>query len=88
MFGDVQVDDLRAVMNVLISLNFLIINVLTIDLQLWLDNQAGMEGMSTLGKFSSTISAISNAFLGQTRSQARLNAIASYDQSNDLFKVC
>ena len=26
-------------------------------------------------------------FLGQSRSQARLNVIASYDQSNELFKV-
>ena len=33
------------------------------------------------------MSGLYNSFLGQTRSQARLNAIASYDQSNELFKV-
>lgn len=33
------------------------------------------------------MSAISNAFFGQTLAQARLNAVASYDQSNELFKV-
>jgi hypothetical protein len=43
---------------------------------------------STVAKVSSAISGLYNSFLGQTRSQARLNAIASYDQSNELFKVC
>jgi cyclopropane-fatty-acyl-phospholipid synthase len=42
---------------------------------------------STVAKVSSAISGLYNSFLGQTRSQARLNAIASYDQSNELFKV-
>jgi cyclopropane-fatty-acyl-phospholipid synthase len=42
---------------------------------------------STVAKISSAISSLYNSFLGQTRSQARLNAIASYDQSNELFKV-
>lgn len=42
---------------------------------------------STVGRLSSLVSGFSNAFRGQTRSQARLNAIASYDQSNELFKV-
>ena len=42
---------------------------------------------SAVGRVSSVLSALSNALLGQTRSQARLNAIASYDQSNELFKV-
>jgi len=42
---------------------------------------------STIAKVSSAISGLYNSFLGQTRSQARLNAIASYDQSNELFKV-
>lgn len=43
---------------------------------------------STVNRVASAISGLSNAFLGQTRWKARLNAIASYDQSNELFKVC
>ncbi|KAL0949084.1 hypothetical protein HGRIS_009176 [Hohenbuehelia grisea] len=71
MIGDIQVDDLKGAMN------------------LWLDNQAGMEDTlsSTLARVSSTITGLYNGFLGQTQSQARLNAIASYDQSNELFKA-
>ncbi|KAI0078982.1 cyclopropane-fatty-acyl-phospholipid synthase [Panus rudis PR-1116 ss-1] len=70
IMGDVEVDDLNAVMN------------------LWLDNQSSMVGMSSaVGRVSSVLSALSNAILGQTRSQARLNAIASYDQSNELFQA-
>ena len=47
-----------------------------------------MTGISTtLNRVASYFSGISNAFAGQTKSQARLNAIASYDQSNELFKV-
>jgi hypothetical protein len=42
---------------------------------------------STVAQVSSAISGLYNSFLGQTRSQARINAIASYDQSNELFKV-
>jgi hypothetical protein len=42
---------------------------------------------STVAKLSSAVTSLYNSFLGQTRSQARLNAIASYDQSNELFKV-
>jgi cyclopropane-fatty-acyl-phospholipid synthase len=42
---------------------------------------------STVAKISSAMTALYNSFLGQTRSQARLNAIASYDQSNELFKA-
>jgi cyclopropane-fatty-acyl-phospholipid synthase len=42
---------------------------------------------SAVSRVTSAISGLSNAFLGQTRSKARLNAIASYDQSNELFKV-
>ncbi|KAF9464242.1 cyclopropane-fatty-acyl-phospholipid synthase [Collybia nuda] len=71
MIGDVEVSDLRSCMN------------------LWLENQAGMEDTlsSTVARVSSAISGLYNSFLGQTRSQARLNAIASYDQSNELFKA-
>ncbi|EGO01472.1 hypothetical protein SERLA73DRAFT_131752 [Serpula lacrymans var. lacrymans S7.3] len=70
MIGDVEVDNLKAVMD------------------LWLDNETGMDGLSSaVSRISSAISGVSNAFLGQTRSKARLNAIASYDQSNELFKA-
>lgn len=62
---------------------------LTPNYQLWLDNQSRMTGLSTaVNRVTSAVSALSNAFTGQTRSRARLNAIASYDQSNELFKVC
>ncbi|CAK5262442.1 unnamed protein product [Mycena citricolor] len=71
MIGDVEVSNLRSAMN------------------LWLENQAGMEATlsSTVAKISSAVSALYNNVLGQTRSQARLNVIASYDQSNELFKA-
>ena len=47
-----------------------------------------MAGLSTtVNRLASTISGLSNAFAGQTRTRARLNAIMSYDQSNELFKV-
>ncbi|KAJ7590598.1 cyclopropane-fatty-acyl-phospholipid synthase [Mycena floridula] len=70
MIGDIDCPDLKGAMN------------------LWLDNQAGMENTlsSSVARISSAMSALYNSFLGQTISQARLNAIASYDQSNELFK--
>ena len=43
---------------------------------------------STAARVSSALSSIYNSFLGQTRSQAQLHAITSYDQSNEFFKVC
>lgn len=87
MIGDVQVSSLKGAMNVRHSSPILF--ALTKYPQLWLDNRAGMELTlsSTLAKVSSTLSSLYNSFLGQSRSQARLNAIASYDQSNELFKV-
>ncbi|KAG5639335.1 hypothetical protein H0H81_004056 [Sphagnurus paluster] len=71
MIGDVEVSSLKSSMN------------------LWLENQSGMEDTlsSVVARLSSAISGLYNSFLGQTRSQARLNAIASYDQSNELFKA-
>jgi len=71
MIGDVEVSDLKGAMD------------------LWLENQSGMEATlsSTVAKISSTVSGLYNSFLGQTRSNARLNVIASYDQSNELFKA-
>ncbi|KAF7301242.1 Cyclopropane-fatty-acyl-phospholipid synthase [Mycena indigotica] len=71
MIGDVEVADLRGAMN------------------LWLENQNGMEATlsSIVSKISSAVSGLYNGILGQTQSQARLNVIASYDQSNELFKA-
>ncbi|EDR07813.1 cyclopropane-fatty-acyl-phospholipid synthase [Laccaria bicolor S238N-H82] len=71
MIGDVEVSSLKGAMN------------------LWLENESGMANTlsSTVAKVSSAMSGLYNSFLGQTRSQARLNAIASYDQSNELFKA-
>lgn len=90
MMGDVEVDSLKAVMDV--SHPYLIYcgssHIKFFDTQLWLDNESGMDNLSSaISRITSAISGVSNAFLGQTRSKARLNAIASYDQSNELFKV-
>ncbi|KAI0699495.1 cyclopropane-fatty-acyl-phospholipid synthase [Cerioporus squamosus] len=55
---------------------------------LWLDNQSTMSAISSLyGRVAAAFSGLRNAFFGQTRSRARLNVIASYDQSNELFKA-
>ncbi|KAI0069241.1 cyclopropane-fatty-acyl-phospholipid synthase [Artomyces pyxidatus] len=57
-------------------------------MQFWLDNEAGMDAMtSVFARITSAVSSLSNALFGQSRSNARLNAIASYDQSNELFKA-
>ncbi|KAG5732271.1 Cyclopropane-fatty-acyl-phospholipid synthase [Termitomyces sp. T112] len=71
MIGDIEVSSLKACMD------------------LWLDNQSGMEDTlsSVVARVSAAFSGLYNSFLGQTRSQARLNVIASYDQSNELFKA-
>ncbi|KAJ3996896.1 cyclopropane-fatty-acyl-phospholipid synthase [Lentinula boryana] len=71
MVGDIEVEDLKSCMD------------------LWLNNQSGMEETlsSSFARFSSAASGLYNSFFGQTKNQARLNAIASYDQSNTLFKA-
>lgn len=88
MVGDVEVSSLKGAMNVRGILSHHL-SYSDTTLQLWLDNQTGMEETlsSSVAKISSAISGLYNSFLGQTRSQARLNVIASYDQSNELFKV-
>src|ERR1700753_308980 len=46
-----------------------------------------MTGLdSMMSRFSSVISGLYNAFLGQSLSRAKLNVMDAYDQSNDLFK--
>lgn len=90
MIGDVEVSSLKSSMNVSTAPPCTTQTKLTHKQQLWLENQSGMEETlsSTAARVSSALSGLYNSFLGQTRSQARLNAIASYDQSNELFKVC
>ncbi|PCH34668.1 S-adenosyl-L-methionine-dependent methyltransferase [Wolfiporia cocos MD-104 SS10] len=57
-------------------------------IKLFIDNLASVSQVSSaFSRLAATLSGLSNAFLGQTRSKARLNAIASYDQSNELFKA-
>ena len=90
MIGDIEVSSLKGAMDVRHPLLLFLSSLqLTKISQLWLDNQAAMEFTlsSTVARVSATISGLYNSFLGQSRSQARLNAIASYDQSNELFKV-
>ncbi|KAI0667406.1 cyclopropane-fatty-acyl-phospholipid synthase [Trametes maxima] len=55
---------------------------------LWLDNQSTASALSSLySRLAAAFSGLRNAFFGQTRSRARLNVIASYDQSNELFQA-
>ncbi|KAI0761759.1 cyclopropane-fatty-acyl-phospholipid synthase [Irpex lacteus] len=57
-------------------------------MRLWLDNQDSFSEFSThFARLLSFISSLANALFGQSKFQARLNAIASYDQSNDLFEA-
>ncbi|KAI1789906.1 cyclopropane-fatty-acyl-phospholipid synthase [Ganoderma leucocontextum] len=57
-------------------------------MDLWLDNQSTMTAIHSLySRLAAAFSGLRNAFFGQTRSRARLNVIASYDQSNELFKA-
>ncbi|KAL0062203.1 hypothetical protein AAF712_010964 [Marasmius tenuissimus] len=71
MSSDIEISDLQGAM------------------ELWLDNQMAMEKMlsSPMSRASSVVTGLFNLILGQTKHRARLNAIASYDQSNELFKV-
>ncbi|KAI0631650.1 cyclopropane-fatty-acyl-phospholipid synthase [Trametes polyzona] len=57
-------------------------------MDLWLDNQSTVASVSSLySRLLAACTGLRNAFFGQTRSRARLNAIASYDQSNELFQA-
>jgi cyclopropane-fatty-acyl-phospholipid synthase len=47
-----------------------------------------MIGLSSVfSRITSTLSGWINAFLGQRLGRARLNVMASYDQSNELFQA-
>ncbi|CCL99230.1 uncharacterized protein FIBRA_01245 [Fibroporia radiculosa] len=55
---------------------------------LWLDNMTQLEGLSTYAHiFYSTLTKWTSYILGQSISQAKLNAVAGYDESNTLFKL-
>ncbi|KAI0289105.1 Mycolic acid cyclopropane synthetase-domain-containing protein [Multifurca ochricompacta] len=57
-------------------------------MNLWLENESRMTGLNSLfNRFTSAVSGLSNALFGQTRTQSRLNAVASYDLSNELYKA-
>ncbi|KAI0299755.1 Mycolic acid cyclopropane synthetase-domain-containing protein [Multifurca ochricompacta] len=57
-------------------------------MNLWLENESGMACLTSVFKrFCSALSGLTNALFGQTLIQARLNVVASYDQSNELFKA-
>ncbi|KZT01851.1 cyclopropane-fatty-acyl-phospholipid synthase [Laetiporus sulphureus 93-53] len=57
-------------------------------IELFIANQSGLSEVSSIySRLTAAISSFSNALIGQTRFRARLNAIASYDQSNDLFQA-
>jgi len=61
---------------------------LTNVMKLWLDNQSRMVSLTSVFKrFNLALSGLYSAFLGQTLTQARFNVVASYDQSNELFKA-
>ena len=92
MIGEVEVENLKAIMDVSQSTTthrlLVLIPLFAFSPQLWLDNQSSMSAISSLySRLASALSGLRNAFFGQTRSRARLNVIASYDQSNELFKV-
>ncbi|TFK56290.1 cyclopropane fatty acid synthase [Heliocybe sulcata] len=57
-------------------------------MELYLDNSDMISSLpSALARLGSTFSALSNAFLGQSKTRALANVVVSYDQSNELFKA-
>ncbi|KAI9448520.1 cyclopropane fatty acid synthase [Lactarius indigo] len=57
-------------------------------MSLWLQNESRMTSLNSVFKrLSSAASGVYIALFGQTLTQARLNCIAGYDQSNELFKA-
>ncbi|KAJ7598476.1 S-adenosyl-L-methionine-dependent methyltransferase [Mycena floridula] len=71
MIGDIERPDLKGIMNVVMAQKLG-----------WYAESFIIQCRKT--PFSNV--RLYNSFLGQTISQARFNAIASYDQSNELFK--
>ncbi|KAI9448522.1 cyclopropane-fatty-acyl-phospholipid synthase [Lactarius indigo] len=57
-------------------------------MSLWLENESRMTSLNSVFKrLSSAASGVYIALFGQTLTQARLNCIVGYDQSNELFKA-
>ncbi|KAH9049209.1 Mycolic acid cyclopropane synthetase-domain-containing protein, partial [Lactarius deliciosus] len=57
-------------------------------MSLWLENESQMTSLNSVFKrISSAVSGVYIALFGQTLTQARLNCVAGYDQSNELFKA-
>ncbi|KAH8985881.1 cyclopropane-fatty-acyl-phospholipid synthase [Lactarius akahatsu] len=57
-------------------------------MSLWLENESRMTSLNSVFKrLSSAVSGVYIALFGQTLTQARLNCVAGYDQSNELFKA-
>ncbi|TFK96332.1 cyclopropane-fatty-acyl-phospholipid synthase [Pterulicium gracile] len=64
------------------------LNDLNGAIKFFIDNHAQVNEVSSFLKhLRSAVSAGFNGLFGQSLSQARLNAISSYDQSNELFKA-
>ncbi|KAH9012925.1 Mycolic acid cyclopropane synthetase-domain-containing protein [Lactarius pseudohatsudake] len=57
-------------------------------MSLWLENESRMTSLNSVFKrLSSAVSGVYIALFGQTLTQARLNCVAGYDLSNELFKA-
>ena len=85
--NDIDIDNLKGLMDVSLSFPRPNLGTRSPSLQLWLDNCDEMVGLgSVVCKFSAVVSGLYNAFFGQSLCQAKLNVMDSYDQSNDLFK--
>ncbi len=70
-------------------LSLMILWSIDVAFQLWLENESGIASLNSVFKrFSSAVSGVYIALFGQTLTQARLNCINGYDQSNELFKAC
>jgi cyclopropane-fatty-acyl-phospholipid synthase len=97
MIGDVQVNDLKACLEVRIKkFNQRQSHSHTHSFgnsQLFTLNHASLISMTSsllplgLSTLTPLLSSLSIRLTGQTKSQARLNAVASYDQSNALFRA-
>ncbi|SRR6266702_8149444 len=90
MIGDIELksDNLEGFMSVCV-LSLMILWSVDVAFQLWLENESGMASLNSVFKrFSSAVSGVYIALFGQTLTQARLNCITGYDQSNELFKAC
>ena len=85
MMGDIDLksDNLEGLMSVCF---FTLITLRSVDVvpQLWLENESGMTSLnSIIRRFSSAMSGVYIVLFGQSLTQAKLNCITGYDQSNE-----